>query len=225
MTTISKASTTFVVLGNHDIQGGNNMGNDSTYNSLFISSNLKALRLKHKLSTTDVGNLIGKSRQGYLNYENGSREISISDLVTLSGYYNVSVDEMIGNPFSMSNDLTIGFRTFYKDKNSINEIAPTTVSSIYDDVLCYSDNSRSIKFFWKTSEYHINHVMIFRYFNEVYVSKVFYKHNGGGHFYINDEPKYFTKPQSENIIFLGVYMGNLTREFVVNKFFDMNFRS
>ncbi len=71
------------------------------FNKLFISENLKKLRVSDTLSTTAVGKIIDKTRQGYLNYENGSREIGIYDLITLSGYYNVSIDVIVGNPFTL----------------------------------------------------------------------------------------------------------------------------
>ena len=90
---------------------------DDDFNNLFISENLKRLRLANNLSTVQVAQIIGKSRQGYVNYESGAREISIHDLITLSGFYNVRVDDIIGNPYSNRNEKAIEY--LRKAKNSI----------------------------------------------------------------------------------------------------------
>jgi transcriptional regulator with XRE-family HTH domain len=61
----------------------NKLHNEFDFNNLFISENLRRLRLLNNLTTTQVCKVINKTRQGYVNYENGSREISIHDLIGL----------------------------------------------------------------------------------------------------------------------------------------------
>ncbi|MBI9009686.1 MAG: helix-turn-helix transcriptional regulator [Tenericutes bacterium] len=190
------------------------------YNRLFISENLKKLRIAHKLSTTDVGKIIGKSRQGYANYENGTREISIKDLVALSGFYNVSIDVIVGNPFTLRNDIALAFRSFETIESELKEVMPFTISTIHDDVICYKKNDLDMLFFWKTSLNQEDHIMLFNYYEKILVSKVFFKDNGDGHFYINDKPKYFNKAHAENIVFKGVLMADLHKYMDIPHFFD-----
>ena len=196
-----------------------NLNCNDCFNKLFVSQNLKKLRLSHKLSTTYVAKIIKKTRQGYLNYENGSREIGIYDLITLSGFYNVSVDVMVSNPFTLKNENLLAFRSFEFLDQELKEVMPITISSVNDDVICVKRDDHNFDFIWKTNTNQKGFVMLFEYYNKPFLSKVHYNHYGGGHFYIKGEPFYFNKAQAENICFKGVLMANLTKDIIVNNFF------
>ncbi len=197
----------------------NQLKTDIDFNNLFISENLKRLRLLNNLSTVQIGKVINKSRQGYVNYENGSREISIHDLITLSGFYNVNVDELIGNPYSNRNDKRLTFRSFEYLNNVIEPSQQMVLSTINDDVIVVKKNELEIDFYWRTQTNQHNHVMLFEYYDKTYTSKVFLNKDKGGIFFINDEPKYFTKANAENMLFKGVYMATLNKNFVIENFF------
>ncbi len=186
----------------------------------FVCENLKKLRMNYKLSTSQVAELIGKSRQGYVNYENGSREISLKDLVILSGFYNVSLDVIIGNPYTLTNGKTLAFRSFESGEDGLEEVMPFTVSTINDDVICHMDTAQNMHFFWKTNQNQEGHIMMFDYYDKTYISKVFIKPMGGGHFYVNDKPRYFNKAHSENIVFKGVLMADLIKHIDIPHFFS-----
>jgi transcriptional regulator with XRE-family HTH domain len=197
----------------------NKLHNEFDFNNLFISENLRRLRLLNNLTTTQVCKVINKTRQGYVNHENGSREISIHDLITLSGFYNVNVDELIGNPYSNRNEKRLAFRTY---QHSNHEIEPTNqmiVSTINDDVIAVSKNDLEVDFYWRTQTNQHNHVMLFEYYDKTYTSKVFFNKDKGGFFFINDEPKFFTKANAENLLFKGIYMATLKKEFSIENFF------
>lgn len=61
-----------------------------------VSETLRKLRESHHLQLTDVADAIGMSRQGYNNYETGSRKPSLDTLVKLAKFYNVSTDYLLG---------------------------------------------------------------------------------------------------------------------------------
>ena len=65
---------------------------------------IKDLREDNDLFQRDIANLLGISQQYYSEYESGKRTITISHLITLAKYYNVSIDYLVG----LSN---------FKDKN------------------------------------------------------------------------------------------------------------
>jgi transcriptional regulator with XRE-family HTH domain len=193
------------------------------YTRIFIGENLRKLRKENKLTMTEVAKLLGKTRQGYMYYEKGIREISIKDLTILSGYYNVSIDVIVANPYSLKSDKTLAFRSFTPGKDGLEEIMPITISTIYDDVICYMNNTKEFLFFWKTNQNQVGYTMMFDYYDKIYVSKVYFKSNGGGHFYINDEPRYFNKAHSENIVFKGVLMAKLDKYIDIPHFFTSRF--
>lgn len=58
---------------------------------------LKLLRKEKGLKQIDVANYLQVSRQAYSSYENESREPDLETLKKLSAFFNVSIDELIGN--------------------------------------------------------------------------------------------------------------------------------
>ena len=195
------------------------LNTEDDFNNLFICENLKRLRLAHNLTTTHVANVIKKSRQGYLNYENGSREIGIHDLIKLSQFYGVSIDHITGNPFSNRNKNTLAFRTYEIVDNEFKQVLPFSINAENDDVILVRYSEHKIDFFWRTQTYHKNRVMLFSYYNRTYVSKIFYNTDGSSSFFIHDELFNFTKTQSENLIITGIYAGSISQDFQIPNFF------
>jgi transcriptional regulator with XRE-family HTH domain len=194
------------------------LNTEDDFNNLFICENLKRLRISHNLSTTQVASVIKKSRQGYLNYENGSREIGIHDLIKLSQFYGVSIDHITGNPFSNRINNTLAFRTYAMIDNELKQVLPYNINAENDDVILVRYNEQKIDFFWRTQTYHKNQVMLFSYYNRHYVSKIFYNIDGGGCFFILDEMFNFTKAQSENLIIHGIHAGTISKNFQIPNF-------
>ena len=59
--------------------------------------NLKALRLSKRLSQQQLALRLDLSQQTIYKYENGITEPDIATLIKLAGYFNTSVDYLIGN--------------------------------------------------------------------------------------------------------------------------------
>ena len=57
---------------------------------------IKDLREDHDKLQKDIANILGISQQYYSEYESGKRTIPISHLITLSKYYGISIDYMVG---------------------------------------------------------------------------------------------------------------------------------
>lgn len=192
---------------------------NESHNKLFIGVNLKKLRKLHNLSTCDVAKILGKTRQGYTNYENGNREINIHDLITLSGYYNVTIDKLVDNPFSFKRERSLSFRSFEKNGSAYKEILPIEISTILDDVIIAKEDDLAFHYFWKTNTNQHGHEMLFEFHDKFYISKVFYDPKGSGYFLINDEPYFFSKAKAENILFKGVLMASMNKRMPIPYFF------
>ncbi len=54
------------------------------------------LRTDNDLRQEDVGNILKISGQAYGMYENGKRGLPVDVLITLSKFYNVSTDYILG---------------------------------------------------------------------------------------------------------------------------------
>jgi transcriptional regulator with XRE-family HTH domain len=186
---------------------------------LFVRENMKQLRESHKLSNSVVATVIGKSRQGYINYETGLRDIGIHDLVTLSNYYGITLDEIVGNPFKLHKLAKLEYRTYEMKDGQLELSTPTVISAINDDIVIVKRDELHLDFFWKTQLYHKNNVMLFDFHDKPYVSKIYYNSDSSGFFLIKDEHIAFNKAASESIIIKGVYLSSLTQDFQVKNFF------
>ena len=57
---------------------------------------LRELREDNDLKQKQIADILGTTQQVYSRYENGLNQIPIHHLVTLSNFYNVSVDYILG---------------------------------------------------------------------------------------------------------------------------------
>ena len=57
---------------------------------------IKDLREDNDFLQKDIAGILGISQQYYSEYENGKRTITISHLITLAKYYDVSIDYLVG---------------------------------------------------------------------------------------------------------------------------------
>jgi transcriptional regulator with XRE-family HTH domain len=192
---------------------------DEDFNNLFIAENLKRLRKASGLTTTAVADIIQKSRQGYINYETGTREIGIHDLIKLSGFYGVSIDHITGNPLSLRSEQVLSFRSYHFTDGELKQSIPQLIHTANDDVICIHYDEHRVDFFWRTQIFHKNKVMLFEYYNQPYVSKIYYNVDGGGCFFVYDQPLFFTKAHAENLVIIGVYSSSLHKEFTIPNFF------
>lgn len=54
------------------------------------------LRTDNDLTQEDIARILKTSKQNYGRYENGQRKLSIEDLITLSKFYKVTTDYILG---------------------------------------------------------------------------------------------------------------------------------
>lgn len=70
-----------------------------------LTNNLKYLRNSRKLNQDDVGRVLNISRQAYSNYENSKRTPDLDTLMTLSKFYQVTLDQLV--VYDLSNQPSI----------------------------------------------------------------------------------------------------------------------
>ncbi len=57
---------------------------------------IRELREDHDLTQREVAAVLGTTQQVYSRYESGENEMPIRHLITLTGFYRVSADYMLG---------------------------------------------------------------------------------------------------------------------------------
>ncbi len=65
----------------------------------YLSKNIKFLRLQNKLTQEDIANVVGKARSLISAWESDDRDITTEDIIKLSDYFGVSMDELVGKDF------------------------------------------------------------------------------------------------------------------------------
>lgn len=73
----------------------------------FFTYNLHSLRKKKKLSLDELSSKIGISKSTLNNYENGKNEPTVSILITICNFYNVSVCDMLFSNLDNSHALVV----------------------------------------------------------------------------------------------------------------------
>ena len=72
----------------------------SAYNKIIsvikMYERIRALREDKDLSQSDIAKMLNISQSTYSRYENGNLDIPTEILISLSKYYNVSVDYILG---------------------------------------------------------------------------------------------------------------------------------
>ena len=63
---------------------------------MHYTKRLYDLRTDHDLTQQDVANVLNTTKQNYGMYEKGKRKLNIQDLITLSEFYKVSTDYILG---------------------------------------------------------------------------------------------------------------------------------
>ena len=59
--------------------------------------NLRTIRIQRKKTQSDIAKLTGFNQTYVSKWENGEREPDIATLIKLANYFNVSLDELVGN--------------------------------------------------------------------------------------------------------------------------------
>jgi len=70
-----------------------------------ISKNLKYLRQKKGLTQLELRTILGYTRSTWSNYENGITNPSIDDLITISNFLGVTLDDLIMNDLQVREPL------------------------------------------------------------------------------------------------------------------------
>ncbi|HWK06135.1 MAG TPA: helix-turn-helix transcriptional regulator [Puia sp.] len=61
----------------------------------FLGKNIRYLRKQHPITQSQLASLIGKGQTTIGNWENGISEPNIEELLTLSNYFDISLDVLI----------------------------------------------------------------------------------------------------------------------------------
>ncbi|MBG0763097.1 helix-turn-helix transcriptional regulator [Acholeplasma laidlawii] len=185
-----------------------------------VMKNLQYLRKQKNLSSEKVASVLNLSRQAYSNYENGTREISAESLKILASFYGTTLDLITSSNLIDAVQPVVSFQTVTNIDGNLEFIShPTNIANISSTFIVVKLRDNLTKVF-ETNMSHVNdHEMLFEYHHKLYISKVHFFDKGDGFFYYNDKPIYFSKEQSKSLIFIGMLLAKIEKEYDNNYFF------
>ena len=85
-----------------------------------ICTNLLYLRKKHNLTLEQLAEVLSVTRQGYSNYEIGSRDISVEYLKKLADFYGVTLDAIASTTLIEGTQPIIRFNSLFLNEKTDN---------------------------------------------------------------------------------------------------------
>ncbi len=64
-----------------------------------MHENLRQQRISRNFTRQQIADLVGIGLRAYQTYETGTREPSITSLIKIADFYNISLDELVGREF------------------------------------------------------------------------------------------------------------------------------
>lgn len=61
----------------------------------YFGQNIKYLRQKHKMTQTDLGELLHLTHQAVSNYEKGKRYCDLDVIISVSEIFKISIDDLL----------------------------------------------------------------------------------------------------------------------------------
>jgi len=114
-----------------------------------LAANIKKIREDKGLRQKEVSNAIDMGYTSYNKVENGSREISVSELQRLANYYNTTVDQILNlNDKSLPQEVIIEDKEAHEQLKLISEL-DTDDRAIIFKMIDKMLTSKKFKLFFK----------------------------------------------------------------------------
>lgn len=101
-----------------------------------FNARLKQLRLKHKLTQSDLADILGLKPTAISNYESNRNEPSFEKLIILSEYFEVSCDYLLGITDSF---LPVGGEVLDRDIVELFDIYQQLDQEYVDELMRYAE--------------------------------------------------------------------------------------
>lgn len=172
-----------------------------------IANNLTNIRQSRNLTTTEVADVIGQSRQGYYNYETKQRDISIYNLMKLAEFYGVSVDFLVSNSINENGSISLFYDHLTETVNGIERTQPIELKTFHKDVTLLSKSNGIIEYYIKNQKILFDSKLLFSYADTIYTTSLYDIGNDEIVFKHNGVMKKISKENRSRIIVYGIYGG------------------
>ncbi len=193
--------------------------NNNDFRSV-ITENLLYLRKQKKLTGNDLGDVLGVSRQAYYNYENGNRELSLTNLKILSDFYGVTLDLMVSSSLIDSRPPILSFPTLKKDEGFYKFTDDfAQVTSFSNDLIVVKESELLIKIFETNTSYVKGQELLFEFKKRLYIAEIHFTSVGDGFFMYEGKPIRVNKNDYKSLVYIGVLFSVIEKRYEKDLFF------
>lgn len=90
-----------------------------------FADNLKSLRIERNLTQVDLAKIIGVSQATIYFWESGTNEPTLSYLIKLANYFEITIDDLIGESFyhkELETTITQYYKLSPKDRSTVDNL-------------------------------------------------------------------------------------------------------
>jgi len=185
-----------------------------------ITENLLFLRKQKKLTGNDLGDVLGVSRQAYYNYENGYRELSLSNLKLLADFYGVTLDLMVSSSLMDSRPPILTFPTLKKDEGFYRFTDDfAQVTSFSNDLIVVKEDNLLIKIFETNTSYIEGQELLFEFKKRLYIAEIHFTSPNDGFFMYEGKPIRISKNDYKSLVYIGILFATIDKRYEKDLFF------
>lgn len=97
----------------------------------YLSTNIKYLRQQRGLTQEELANIVGKARSLVSQWESDDRGITTEDIIKLSDYFNIPMDNLVGKDLRIENNTINEFDVLFdKTKDILSDDDRATIEFI-----------------------------------------------------------------------------------------------
>jgi transcriptional regulator with XRE-family HTH domain len=111
-----------------------------------IGEKIKDLRKEKGINQQEIADLIGMHRSNYSKIENGQRELSVSALSNIASFFDLSTDQLMGEP-DFPSEVKVADKTIMEKVKMIDQLEDEEKQTIFKMIDAFITNKKFKNFF------------------------------------------------------------------------------
>lgn len=114
-----------------------------------VGENIKRLREQKGIKQQEIADLIGMHRSNYSKIEGGQRELSISAIAKVAGYFGITIDELVHLGDELPEEVKVEDKTALEQLKLIQELEPEEKNMVFKMIDTFLTKKKFKDFFKK----------------------------------------------------------------------------
>lgn len=184
--------------------------------NLNVGSRIKEIRKMNKIKVKELCEALDVAAPSYYGYESDETDITVSVLIKLARFYNMSIDDLVGNKVSTNRTNATSFKNYGIGNDSL------IIDQTKNDIIMYKFDDYNIWYFLKSNDYNFGHKVLINELEDYYPAVLTYDEKENLYIIkdLRTDSLKIVKPQyfKDNILVYGFYAGSINKERNVENF-------